>query len=80
MYCALKYENDFGRGIIAAVNHKGDSDSTGAVAGNILGARVGLSRIPDKYVKDLELKDVILQVADDLWQPEDPALSRKYGM
>ena len=30
--------NDFSKGIIAAVNHSGDSDSTGAVTGNILGA------------------------------------------
>ena len=49
---------------IASVNHKGDSDSTGAVAGNILGASLGLKGIPEKYVKNLELKDVILEIAD----------------
>ena len=66
VYCALKYENDFDAAIIASVNHKGDSDSTGAVTGNILGARLGLKGIPEKYTKDLELKEVILEVADDL--------------
>lgn len=40
IYCSLRYQNDFSAGIIAAVNHKGDSDSTGAVTGNILGALV----------------------------------------
>ena len=65
-YCALKYENDFDAALIAAVNHKGDSDSTGAVAGNILGARLGLSGIPAKYTEHLELRDLILETADSL--------------
>ena len=68
VYCAVRYKDDFDRAIIASVNHNGDSDSTGAIAGNILGAKLGLAGIPEKYVKDLELKDVILEVADDLYQ------------
>ena len=67
IYCALKYQNDFSKCIIASVNHKGDSDSTGAIAGNILGAWVGYDRIEEKWKTDLELKDTILEVADDLW-------------
>lgn len=67
VYCAIKYENDFEKALIAAVNHRGDSDSTGAVTGNILGARLGLQRIPKKYKENLELKDVILEIADDLY-------------
>ncbi len=43
------------------------SDSTGAVTGNILGAYLGLSGIPEKYLKNLELKNVILELADDLF-------------
>ena len=66
VYCALKYADDFERGIIAAVNHDGDSDSTGAVAGNILGAALGLDAIPPKFMDSLELKDVILEIAEDL--------------
>lgn len=67
VYCSLKYENDFDKAVIAAVNHSGDSDSTGAVTGNILGAFLGLSRIPQKYKDKLELYDVILEIADDLY-------------
>ncbi len=66
IYAALKYHNDFSKGIVAAVNHEGDSDSTGAVTGNILGAYLGYSSIEDKWKKDLELRDVILEMADDL--------------
>ena len=67
VYCALKYENDFDKALIAAVNHSGDSDSTGSVTGNILGAYLGLSNIPQKYRDNLELYDVILEIADDLY-------------
>lgn len=66
LYCALKYQDDFSKGIIAAVNHNGDSDSTGAVTGNILGALIGCSGIDEKWKKDLELSDVILEIAGDL--------------
>lgn len=66
LYCALRHQDDFSAGIIASVNHKGDSDSTGSVTGNILGALVGYEAIEDKWKAKLELKDVILEIADDL--------------
>lgn len=67
VYCALKYENDFEKAIITSVNHNGDSDSTGAVTGNILGSYLGINAIPDKFIQNLEIKDVILQMAEDLY-------------
>lgn len=86
VYCALKYSNDFEKGVIAAVNHDGDSDSTGAVAGNILGTALGFDAIPKKYIDKLELKDVILEVAEDLhhdcqifeYGPRDDLWESKY--
>lgn len=66
VYCACKYPDDFDKALIASVNHSGDSDSTGAVTGNILGASLGLEGIPAKYKENLELADVILEIADDL--------------
>lgn len=66
IYCALKYSDDFINGVVAAVNHDGDSDSTGAVTGNILGTALGFEAIPQKYLDKLELKDVILEIAEDL--------------
>lgn len=68
VYCAVKYFDNFEKAVIASVNHKGDSDSTGAVTGNILGAVVGYDAIPEFFKTDLELHDVILYVADDLWR------------
>lgn len=79
VFCALRYENDFEKAIVAAVNHKGDSDSTGAVTGNLLGARLGVTAIPEKFLSNLELRDVIVEMADDLFAGKDAASwSEKY--
>lgn len=66
VYCSLRYHDDFTRALIASVNHSGDSDSTGAVTGNILGAWLGYGAIDEMWKKDLELRDVILKIADAL--------------
>jgi hypothetical protein len=50
-----------------AVNHSGDSDSTGSIAGNILGLIHGEGEIPVRRLEGLELRDVITEVATDLW-------------
>ncbi len=68
IYCSLKYKDDFEKAIIASVNHSGDSDSTGAVTGNILGAYIGYYEIPKKFKENLELHDIILDAADDLYK------------
>ena len=67
LYCALVAEDDFEEGICLAVNHSGDSDSTGSITGNILGAMQGVSAIPHKWLNKLELKDVIEEVGRDLF-------------
>lgn len=66
LYSCLKYPNSFEDAIVCAVNHDGDSDSTGAIAGNIMGALLGLSNIPEYYSECVELRDVVLEIADDL--------------
>ena len=70
IYCTAKYFDNFEKAMIASVNHGVDSDSTGAITGNILGAVVGYDAIPKFFKEDLELHDVILHVADDLWRGE----------
>lgn len=67
VYCSLAHFNDFEKAMVAAVNHSGDSDSTGAVTGNLLGVVFGYEALPDFYKEDLELHDVILHIADDLY-------------
>ncbi len=49
-----------------AVNHFVDSDSTGAICGNILGAMWGEGAINRSWLDELELPNEILMIADDL--------------
>lgn len=88
LFCALAGVN---RGLDQclwnAVGHQGDSDSTASIAGQIWGAYFGEEAIAQKWLKDLELRDVITEIADDLTNNcrmseygayYDPAWVRKY--
>ena len=66
VYCALHYSEDYARGVLAAVNITGDSDSTGSIAGNILGALNGEKGIPREWLKKLREYEIVSQTADDL--------------
>ncbi|MEV0295169.1 ADP-ribosylglycohydrolase family protein [Nocardia sp. NPDC050710] len=52
-------------GILLAVNHSGDSDSTGAICGSILGARYGGGAIPAPWRAALDAATVIERLATD---------------
>ena len=80
VYAALACPT-FEEGVLLAVNHGGDSDSTGSIAGNILGAALGRRAIPKKWLDRLELRDVIETISADLttgfeetdeWWPKYP--------
>lgn len=69
VFCAVRYQNDFAKAIRAAVNHKGDSDSTGAICGNILGAWLGQEKVEASFdINNLELADVMIEISDDLYR------------
>ncbi|OBB71932.1 ADP-ribosylglycohydrolase family protein [Mycobacterium sp. 852014-52144_SCH5372336] len=70
IYCAL-VARDFRHGVLMAVNHGGDSDSTGAITGNLLGAMHGVEAIPAEWLRQVELGDVISELADDLFAFRD---------
>ena len=66
IYCALHHQWDFKPGVLEAVNITGDSDSTGSIAGNILGILNGENGIPEKWRKNLREYRIVSQIADDL--------------
>jgi ADP-ribosylglycohydrolase len=51
------------------VNHSGDSDSTGAICGNILGAWHGDAALPVDWLIQVEGRAAIAELADDLAAP-----------
>lgn len=76
LYCALRHRHHIADAIVAAVNHDGDSDSTGAVCGQIMGAIYGYEAVKRQrlfcmqgraFEDTLELADLILAIADDLY-------------
>jgi ADP-ribosylglycohydrolase len=64
VYCALAAP-DAETALLAAVNHSGDSDSTGAITGNLVGAIHGDLGLPRDWVVAVEGRDPLLQLADD---------------
>jgi ADP-ribosylglycohydrolase len=76
LFCALVAEDavragatpveGYRKGLLIAVNHSGDTDSTGAICGNLLGARFGEECLPGEWLADLEARELIETVADDL--------------
>ena len=65
LYACLKYSDDLTAALIASVNHDGDSDSTGAVTGNLLGAYLGDKALCERF-RDVELSELLSDMADDL--------------
>ena len=75
LFCVVRHISSMKDAIMAAVNHDGDSDSTGAITGNIMGAIYGFEYIKEEQmfcpdgknvVDTLELLDIILAIADDI--------------
>jgi ADP-ribosylglycohydrolase len=64
--CCALVAKDFSDGVLLAINHSGDGGSTGSLAGNLLGAQMGIGSIPPSWLERLELRDVIERLAIDL--------------
>lgn len=82
VYAALVAGDDFARGVRIAVNHSGDSDSTGSIAGQLLGLQHGPDVIPAEWTDRLELREEICIIADDLvtgWKSSEEWWTRYPG-
>jgi ADP-ribosylglycohydrolase len=65
VFCAV-VTVDVRSGLLLAANHSGDSDSTAAIAGNLLGAALGEDAIPGEWLDDLEGRAAIETISDRL--------------
>ena len=59
IYAALKHSHDFKQALYVAINHDGGSNSAGAIAGNILGAYLGINEMPAEWIEKVELTDIL---------------------
>ncbi len=69
--CALTAEDSSPEATAAALwrsaVHAGDSDSTASLTGNLLGAMHGTACLPERWLEELELRDVVERIAEDLF-------------
>ncbi|MFF1868858.1 ADP-ribosylglycohydrolase family protein [Kitasatospora herbaricolor] len=64
---------------LLSVNHSGDSDSTGSLCGNLLGALHGDVRLPHAWLSRVEGRAVIAALADDLAAEVHPCEPRSWN-
>lgn len=67
VYCAVTASRDHvADALYVSIAHAGDSDSTGSITGNLLGAMWGLEVFPSAWIDDVELRETTEQLARDL--------------
>ncbi|MEU1373256.1 ADP-ribosylglycohydrolase family protein [Streptomyces triculaminicus] len=65
VYAALARTDSVAEALLLSVNHSGDSDSTGSLCGNLLGALHGEAALPAAWLAATEGRAVIAELADD---------------
>lgn len=63
LFCAVRFLGDARQALVAAVNHRGDSDSTGSICGAILGAALGADTFPAAWVAAVERRALLERIA-----------------
>ncbi|AAR33528.1 ADP-ribosylglycohydrolase family protein [Geobacter sulfurreducens] len=65
-YLAARFRDDFEAAVLHAVNGGGQNQARAMLAGALVGAQVGLSRIPWRFIDSLEESATLCRLADDL--------------
>ncbi len=79
LYSVLKAKGDFKETLKIAVNHNGDSDSTGAIAGNIAGVICGKKGIQNDWISKIEYSNNLMQIVKDLFEiNKDSSIPERY--
>lgn len=82
LYTNLKHPTQFKDVIRCAANHGGDSDTTASIAGNIAGAIMGEDGLPNKWLKNLELRSTLDKYSHLIFATtakNDTLLERQYA-
>jgi ADP-ribosylglycohydrolase len=65
-YLSARFKDDFEAGVLHALNGGGQNQVRTMLTGALIGAQVGFSRIPDRFIEGLKQKDELLNLADRL--------------
>ena len=77
VYACMACGEDFDRAMIIAINHSGKSAAVGAVAGTILGARLGVEALPGFYLESLDAGSVLRELSTDFASSTPGKLTRR---
>jgi hypothetical protein len=72
-YCAARFPDSFEDAVLCSVNGGGQNTMRSSLVGALLGARVGLSNIPARFLHGLEDADYLIELAGQI---ADVALER----
>lgn len=67
LYCVWRFPDDFEKAVLTGVNTDGDSDSIATITGSIMGARLGLEAIPERWRNGVESSSELLELGARLW-------------
>jgi len=67
LYCALRFSDHWTKGVLAAANHSGDSDSIASITGGILGTFLGIEAIPAQWVEKVENSEKLKNLTYDMY-------------
>lgn len=65
-YLSARFKDDFEAGVLNALNGGGQNQVRTMLTGALIGAQVGLSGIPDRFIEGLQQKDELLSLAETL--------------
>jgi ADP-ribosylglycohydrolase len=70
-YCFTRYFENPESAIIEAVNAGGDTDSIACITGALCGALHGRDSFPERWIKELESKELIEEIAGKIYEGRD---------
>ena len=65
---AFHRSQSFEEGLLDVVNLGDDADTTGAVFGQLAGCYYGLAGIPDKWIRQIAMSELLTDIADQLYR------------
>ena len=66
LFCTARHIDDLSAVLIAAVNHDGDSDSTGLIAGTLAGAYLGIDALDSSWITPLEALPLLQTLSSEM--------------